>query len=148
LINDSQEARDACNRVFKEGPFKYFDSEIHHTIVQGLADRSDVLDYINSSGNLDLDTQVGMLVEVGTDLVVHHLRWSSDDLDQIHGRIQDYLMHLLEEDHIALISSTWKTMEQLVEDEEGRYSLLAAKLKKYKMEEEQAQGEPERGRRR
>jgi len=146
LIHDSQEARDACNSVFEEGPFDYFDTEIHYTIVEGLATRSDVLDYINNSGNLDLDTQVGMLVEVGTDLVVHHLRWSSDDLDVIHGRIQEYLMYLLEE-NVALVSSTWKTMDQLVADE-GRYSVLAAKLKEDQREEDQAGGETVRGRRR
>jgi hypothetical protein len=145
LIHDSQEARDACNEAFEEGPFNYFDTEIHYLIVEGLATRFNVLDYINNSGNLDLDTQVGMLVEVGTDLVVHHLRWSTEDLDIIHGRIQEYLMYLLE-DNIALVSSTWETMDQLVADE-GRYSVLAAKLKEDKREEEEARGRTERGRR-
>jgi hypothetical protein len=145
LIHDSQEARDACNEVFDEGPFNYFDTETHYMIVEGLATRSDIIEYIKNSNNLDIDTQVAMLVEVGTDLVVHHLRWSSDDLDQIHGRIQEYLMYLLEDD-IALVSSTWETMDQLVADE-ARYSLLAAKLKEDKREEEQARGPTERGRR-
>ena len=145
LIRDSQEARDACNEVFEEGPFNYLDTEIHYMIVEGLATRSDIIEYIKNSNNLDIDTQVEMLVEVGTDLVVHHLRWSSEDLDVLHGRIQEYLMDLLEVD-IALVSSTWETMDQLVADE-GRYSVLAAKLKEGKREEEQAPGPTERGRR-
>jgi hypothetical protein len=135
LIHDSQEARDACNRVFGEEAFNYFDTEIHSMIVEGTATRSDIQNCIEDSNNLDLDTQIEMLVAIGTDLVVHHLRWSSDELDTLHGKIQEYLMDLLKWDP-SLVDSLWKSMDQLVADE-GRYSVLAAKLKEDKRQEEQ-----------
>ena len=78
-----------------------------------------------------------MLVELGTDLVVHHLRWSSADLDALHRTIQEYLLDFPKTD-IALTRSTWKAMDQLVADER-RYSILARKLQEDKNEEERTQ---------
>ena len=145
LIHDNDEARAACNRAFGREVFVYFDSRIHHMIVEGHATRSDVHDFIESTTSLLASTRVEMLVELGTDLVVHHLRWSSADLDALHRTIQEYLLDFLKTD-IALTRSTWKAMDQLVADER-RYAMLAKKLQEDKNEEERTQVTAGRGKR-
>jgi hypothetical protein len=133
LIKDGNgEVREACDRVLdppKEGElttYTYLDTDIHHMIVAGYAKRSNIETHIEESKNLGVETQVVLLVELGTDLVTHRFRWSATDLDILHAKIQDGLMELLKED-IRMVNIVWSRMDELVRDDD-RYSTLAAKL--------------------
>ena len=76
----------------------YFHTDISYMINQGTATREDIEKSISDSSNQNSASVVVKLVELGTDLIQFSDRWLDDDLDALHGQIQDALMKELKED--------------------------------------------------
>jgi hypothetical protein len=132
LIHDRDEVREACRRLFKPpkvvdlNTWTYYDTEIHHAIVDGYATRPDVEAWIEAGKRSSPETRTILLVEIGIDLVARQSKWQSTDLDAIHSKIQAGLMEVLEED-VWLVRIAWQRMDQLIKDN-NRYSLLSAEV--------------------
>jgi hypothetical protein len=103
----------------------YCRSRIHLKIIDGLATRADIEEYIDNTRNHTSETAIVMLVEVALDLILHNLRWPSKDLDALHAKIQSALVWELEDD-VWVEEDTCDRMDELVAD--PRYSQLPAKL--------------------